>query len=296
MSEAIPVRLRAELLEARVNLRAGAYTSAGVMVRRLLEGVCADHGISRGSLYGALGELRRRGLIEGRLLGWAQDLREIGNEAAHMGPRRIARQDAEDAVALAEALLDYLYVFARTYNAFRERRGGGTTAARSSSLPRRGRAPRDTAAVKMLKRSGVAFRSRTYPADPGRTKSRKSVADLLGIPQDRMFKAVIAYVDGHVVVAVAPVTEEIDLNALAAATGGREARIADPGDVRGQGAVSPLGLQLRIPAVVDAAALAVETICVSGGRPGLELEVAPADLIRVIEATTAAITRHPGEQ
>ncbi|MCW2876068.1 MAG: aminoacyl-tRNA deacylase [Sphaerisporangium sp.] len=294
--EEVPEHLRVELRDAKACLRAGAYPSAVVMVRRLLEGVCADHGVTVTPLSQALRELRRRGLIEGRLLVWAEELRLVGNEAAHIRAGRISAEDARDAVALAEALLDYLYVFTPKYRDFRKRR---EAAGARFPLPARERLP-DTLAVRTLRRSRVRFSTHSYAHDPARAKSRKSIADELGVSHDRMFKAVVTYIDGHVVLAVAPVGMAIDLVGLAVATGGRHARVAPPPDVSmlPTDVVSPLGVPLKVPAVVDTSALRHRTLYVASGRHGLELELAPADLIRVIGARVAPIAApvRPGDR
>jgi Cys-tRNA(Pro) deacylase len=285
--EEIPEHLRAELRDAKACLRAGAHSSAVVMVRRLLEGVCADHGVTAAPLSQALRELRRRGLIEGRLLVWAEELRLIGNEAAHIRAGRISAEDATDVVVLGEALLDYLYVYTPKYRDFRKRR---EAAGVRYPVRVRDRIP-DTLAVRTLRRSRIAFSAHPYAHDPARAKSRRAVADALGVSRERVFKAVVTYVDGHVVLAVAPVAVTIDLVGLALATGGRHARVAPPPEVSmlGTDVISPLGVPLRVPAVVDASALRHRTVYVASGRHGLELELEPADLIRVIGARIAPI-------
>ncbi len=93
------------------------------MVRRTLEGVCADQGVTkRQPLVASLRELHQQGKIEGRLLEWAEALRVLGNQGAHYTGIQVSREDANDAVALAEALLDYMYVFTSQYEKFKERR------------------------------------------------------------------------------------------------------------------------------------------------------------------------------
>jgi hypothetical protein len=96
------------------------------MVRRTLEGVCAAYGIDEKPLFSALDKMKELGLIEGRLLEWAQELRVLGNDAAHFTGKAVNRQDAEDALTLAEALMDYLYVFAAQFDEFRARRNRKT--------------------------------------------------------------------------------------------------------------------------------------------------------------------------
>ncbi|MFH9415825.1 DUF4145 domain-containing protein [Streptomyces rochei] len=122
LAEAIPEVLRREHFEARTCFKSKAYTATVVMVRRTLEGVCTQHGISKKPLYKAFEEMESVGLIEGRLLEWAQELRVLGNEGAHFTGKPVTRQDASDAIALAEALLDYLYVFNDQFSKFKERR------------------------------------------------------------------------------------------------------------------------------------------------------------------------------
>ncbi|MFE3884560.1 DUF4145 domain-containing protein [Streptomyces lydicus] len=122
LAEAIPEDLRREHSEARSCFNAKAYTATVVMVRRTLEGVCAEHGINKKPLHRAFQEMESTGLIEGRLLEWAQELRLLGNEGAHYTGKLVARQDAADAIALAEALMDYLYVFSAQFKEFKMRR------------------------------------------------------------------------------------------------------------------------------------------------------------------------------
>ncbi|MFG2043147.1 DUF4145 domain-containing protein [Dactylosporangium sp. NPDC048998] len=121
LSDAIPKELRDVHNEARICFRAKAYTAAAVMVRRTLEGVGQNLGTKPGSLISSLKELESRGLIEGRLLEWAQELRVLGNKAAHFAGGAINADDARDALELAEALLDYVYVFSAKFEQFKSR-------------------------------------------------------------------------------------------------------------------------------------------------------------------------------
>lgn len=122
LSSAIPEDIRREHTEARACFKANAYTATLVMVRRTLEGVCSGHGVTAKPLFKALADMQDKGLIEGRLLDWAQELRVLGNEAAHFTGKSVSRQDAQDALELAEALMDYLYVFTARFNEFKNRR------------------------------------------------------------------------------------------------------------------------------------------------------------------------------
>jgi Cys-tRNA(Pro)/Cys-tRNA(Cys) deacylase len=120
------------------------------------------------------------------------------------------------------------------------------------------------------------------------------VARALGIEAARVFKTLIAEVDGALVVAVVPVTGELDLKALAAAAGGKRAAMADravaersSGYVRG--GISPLGQRKRLPTVVDSSASDLDRMFISAGRRGFQLALAPADLIRLTDAVVASI-------
>ncbi|WP_317445395.1 DUF4145 domain-containing protein [Streptomyces collinus] len=123
----VPEALRREHAEARRCFSAKAYTAAAVMVRRTLEGVCVDQGMSSGTsrskpLFKMLEQMKDEGKIDGRLLEWAQELRILGNQGAHYTGTSVSREDAADGLALAEALLDFLYVLTAQFAAFKARR------------------------------------------------------------------------------------------------------------------------------------------------------------------------------
>ncbi|MGW6212763.1 DUF4145 domain-containing protein [Streptomyces sp. NPDC055109] len=122
LSPSIPSSIAREMSEARACFRAKLYTATAVMVRRTLEGMCVDQGTSKKALFAALGELRDANKIEGRLFDWAQALRALGNQGAHFSKEAVGREDAQDALELAEALLDYIYVFTAKYEEFQQRR------------------------------------------------------------------------------------------------------------------------------------------------------------------------------
>ncbi|MFE1988281.1 DUF4145 domain-containing protein [Streptomyces mirabilis] len=123
LSSSIPHAVSREMREAHACFKAKLYTATAVMVRRTLEGMCADQGVDRKRpLFKGLEELRDAGKIEGRLFDWAQALRVIGNQGAHFSTESVGREDAEDSLALAEAILDYIYVFTAKYEEFQKRR------------------------------------------------------------------------------------------------------------------------------------------------------------------------------
>jgi Cys-tRNA(Pro)/Cys-tRNA(Cys) deacylase len=153
-----------------------------------------------------------------------------------------------------------------------------------------------TPATVALARSGVAFTVHPYVHDPAAPSYGLEAAQALGVPPARVFKTLLAEVDGALTVAVVPVTGQLDLKSLAAACGGKRARMADVADAERStgyvvGGISPLGQRRRLPTVVDATALDFATVYVSGGRRGLDVELASADLVSLTAARVAAVGR-----
>ncbi|MEU0392946.1 Cys-tRNA(Pro) deacylase [Streptomyces sp. NPDC006208] len=153
-----------------------------------------------------------------------------------------------------------------------------------------------TPATVALTAAGTPFTLHAYDHDPSSPSYGEEAAQALGVSPDRVFKTLVADVDGTLTVAVVPVAGQLDLKALAAAVGGKRATMADPaaaerttGYVRG--GISPLGQRKRLPTVLDASAASHATICISAGRRGLEVELSPADLATLTEATLAPIGR-----
>jgi Cys-tRNA(Pro) deacylase len=144
--------------------------------------------------------------------------------------------------------------------------------------------------------AGIGFTLHAYEIDPDAESYGEAAADALGVPRDRVFKTLLAEVDGHLTVGIVPVSSTLDLKALAAAAGGKKARMADPRDAERAtgyvvGGISPLGQRRRLPAVVDASVSALATVYVSAGRRGLQIELVPADLVRLTGARVTAIAR-----
>ncbi|MEU9352927.1 Cys-tRNA(Pro) deacylase [Streptomyces griseoloalbus] len=153
-----------------------------------------------------------------------------------------------------------------------------------------------TPATVALAAAGVPFTVHAYDHDPSHPSYGEEAAEAMGVSPDRVFKTLVADVDGALTVAVVPVAGQLDLKALAAAVGGKRAAMADPalaerttGYVRG--GISPLGQRKRLPTVLDESATLHGTICVSAGRRGLEVELAPDDLTELTSATLAPIGR-----
>ena len=153
-----------------------------------------------------------------------------------------------------------------------------------------------TPATVALTRAGVAFTLHEYAHDPRATSYGSEAAEALGLDPDRVFKTLLAEVDGNLVVAVVPVAGWLDLKALARALGGRKAAMADPKDAERStgyvvGGIAPVGQKRRLPTVVDESATAYDVVYVSAGRRGLDLGIAPADLVAATGAITADVSR-----
>lgn len=151
-----------------------------------------------------------------------------------------------------------------------------------------------TAAMTVLSKLGIAYTVHAYQHDTRHRSYGAEAAEVLGVPPARVFKTLVATVDGTLTVAVVPVAGQLDLKALAAAAGGKRAAMAEvtaaeraTGYVAG--GISPLGHRKRLPVVVDRSALEFPTVFCSAGRRGLEIEVAPVDLVRAAGASVADI-------
>jgi Cys-tRNA(Pro)/Cys-tRNA(Cys) deacylase len=153
-----------------------------------------------------------------------------------------------------------------------------------------------TRATELLTSLGITYRVHRYEHDPRHPSYGQEASQVLGVVPERVFKTLIADVDGQLTVAVVPVAGSLDLKALAAATGGKKAVMADPAQAERAsgyvtGGITPLGLRKRLPVVVDETALLYESVFCSAGQRGLEIELAPGDLVAAAGARTAAIGR-----
>jgi Cys-tRNA(Pro)/Cys-tRNA(Cys) deacylase len=153
-----------------------------------------------------------------------------------------------------------------------------------------------TPATVALTKANVPFTAHGYEHDPAAGSFGTEAAAALGVVPERVFKTLLAEVDGKLTVAVVPVSGSLDLKALASAVGGKKAAMADPAAAERStgyvlGGISPLGQRKPLRTVVDESALEFDTVFCSGGRRGFEVELAPADLVRLTAAVTASIGR-----
>jgi Cys-tRNA(Pro)/Cys-tRNA(Cys) deacylase len=145
-----------------------------------------------------------------------------------------------------------------------------------------------------LDRAKIPFTLHEYAHDPRHDSYGMEASDALDLPPERVFKTLVAAVDGSLAVGIVPVDRQLDLKALAAATGGKKAMMAEVAAAERAtgyvaGGISPVGQKRRLPIVIDQSALEFGTVFCSGGRRGLEIEIAPADLIKAAGASVAAI-------
>jgi Cys-tRNA(Pro)/Cys-tRNA(Cys) deacylase len=152
-----------------------------------------------------------------------------------------------------------------------------------------------TPAVDVLIRSGTAYRLHEYIHDPSAPYGREA-AEAVGTEPQQVLKTLVVAAAGSLAIAVIPVSGELDLKALAAALGLKKVMMAHPAQAERAtgyviGGISPLGQKRRLRIVVDESASQWATVFVSGGRRGLELELAPADLVALTGALVAPVSR-----
>ena len=153
-----------------------------------------------------------------------------------------------------------------------------------------------TPAIAAAHEAGVEYTTHAYEHDPAAPSYGLEAAEALGLAPEQVFKTLVAEVDGALTVAVVPVSASLDLKALASALGGKRAAMADPASAERttgyvRGGISPLGQRKKLPTVLDASAEGQPTVCVSAGRRGLEIELAPGDLAALTDAVVAPVAR-----
>jgi Cys-tRNA(Pro)/Cys-tRNA(Cys) deacylase len=156
-----------------------------------------------------------------------------------------------------------------------------------------------TPALRAVEKAAVGHRVHRYPHDPRAPSYGAEAAEKLGLPGARVFKTLIVALNGdpkRLAVGMIPVDRQLDLRALAEACGAKRAEMARAEDAeRGTGyrlgGISPLGQKRRLPSVLDRSADDFDTLFVSAGRRGLELEISPRDLVELLDAGVAAIAR-----
>lgn len=153
-----------------------------------------------------------------------------------------------------------------------------------------------TPATVALTSAGIPFTVHTYRHDPAAANYGIEAAQALGLDPARVFKTLFTSVNDTLVVGIVPVSGQLDLKAVAAAVDAKKATMADPADAERAsgyvlGGISPVGQKHLHTTVLDESATGFPTVYISGGKRGMELEIAPADLIRITRASTAPIGR-----
>lgn len=151
-----------------------------------------------------------------------------------------------------------------------------------------------TRATRMLEQAGVDFSTHAYDYDPDVDSIGLAAAQALGVAPGSVFKTLMTLVDGRPACAMVPSDGELAMKRLAAALAGKAAQMMKPADaerIAGYkvGGISPFGQTRQVPMVIDASALAWEAIYLNGGQRGLQVQLAPADAVRVLGAQVAAV-------
>jgi len=151
-----------------------------------------------------------------------------------------------------------------------------------------------TPATKLLTSAGVHYIEHEYTHDPNSTSFGLEAAEKLGVEPSRVFKTLIANVDETFAVAIVPVNQQVSLKSLSRSLGAKRATMADPTQAARLtgyvvGGISPLGQKRLLATVIDESAKQFETILVSGGRRGFDIELSPTDLADLLSAIFAEI-------
>jgi Cys-tRNA(Pro)/Cys-tRNA(Cys) deacylase len=152
-------------------------------------------------------------------------------------------------------------------------------------------ATKTTPAVLAVRRAGVRHRLHEYRHDPSAASYGLEAAQQLGVEPARLFKTLVVSIDGALAVAILPSSAELDLRSLGKRAALADARLAERVTGYVTGGISPLGQRRRLPTFLDESAVGLDTIYVSAGRRGLQLELAPADLLELCRAETRALVR-----
>ena len=151
-----------------------------------------------------------------------------------------------------------------------------------------------TPATSALEKAGIAFKLHEYDYDPNAERIGMQAADALGVSPSRLLKTLMAKAGGAVICVLIASDREVSLKKLAAATGTKDASMLPPAEaerITGYhvGGISPLGQKKRVRVFIDAAALTHPTIVFNGGRRGLQIEIAPAELVKLLDAKAAEL-------
>lgn len=157
-----------------------------------------------------------------------------------------------------------------------------------------------TPGINSARKARVTHTIHEYSHDPASASYGTEAAEKMGVDPNRVFKTLVVAVDGReLAVGVVPVGAKLNMKRIARAAGAKKAAMADPTEVQRAtgyvlGGVSPLGQKKRLKTFIDQSASEFDTVFVSAGRRGLEIELAPADLQKLTGATLVALTQDDG--
>jgi Cys-tRNA(Pro)/Cys-tRNA(Cys) deacylase len=151
-----------------------------------------------------------------------------------------------------------------------------------------------TRATLALQKAGIAFTTVTYEYDPSADRIGLQAAEAIGAEPRRVLKTLMAEVDGKPVCVVVPSDKEVSMKKLAAAFGGKSAHMMKPADAERLtgyhvGGISPFGQKRKVPTAMEEAALGEDSVFINGGQRGLQVNLKPADALKVLEAKAAAL-------
>jgi Cys-tRNA(Pro)/Cys-tRNA(Cys) deacylase len=154
--------------------------------------------------------------------------------------------------------------------------------------------PGNTRAALALNNFGVSFTLHTYAYDPRAQRIGQQAADALGVEARRVLKTLMAEVDGKPVCVIVPADRKASMKKLAAAFHGKTAKMMPAADAERPtgydvGGISPFGQKKRVPVAIEQAALGETTVCINGGQRGLQIELAPDDARRALDAIVVAL-------
>lgn len=146
-----------------------------------------------------------------------------------------------------------------------------------------------------LENAGIVHTIHEYDRGDDLHDFGREAADSLGLDHDQVFKTLVIVADDELVVAIVPVSCQLSMKRVAAAMGAKKAMMCDPARAERSsgyivGGISPIGQRKRLRTVIDETAELFDTVFVSGGKRGMDIGLAPADLIGVLDATVAPIT------
>lgn len=152
-----------------------------------------------------------------------------------------------------------------------------------------------TPATVALEKAGIAFTLHEYDYDPNADRIGMQAAEALGVSPARLLKTLMAKAGGVPVCVLVPSNREVSLKKLAAAAGAKDAAMLAPADAERLtgyrvGGISPFGQKKRVAVFIEADALGFAIVLLNGGRRGLQIEMAPGEIVKLLDAKVVALS------